>query len=91
MDRSSYLRKALLANAAFSTLCGVDMLLLPDMIARFIGLADPRQLRDLGASLLFFAACLTVAAMRRPVRPAAARVFIAWSPTWWRPSPAVHS
>ena len=82
MDRSSFLRKALLANAAFSTLCGIAMLAAPESLSRLVGLGDPRELRDLGASLLVFAVFLTVTATRRRLRAWAAGIFTAMDIAW---------
>lgn len=82
MDRSSFLRKALLGNAAFSTLTGVEMLAFPDAVARFIGLDQPREIRQLGVELLAFAALLTWTATRRHVRPWAAGIFTALDVGW---------
>lgn len=78
----SLLRKALLSNAVFSTLTGVEMLLFPEAISRFIGFSAPGQLRELGVSLLLFAAVVTFTATRRPIRLWAAGMISAMDIVW---------
>lgn len=68
------LRRALLANAAFSTLCGVVLLLAPVAVTNWLGIGSPLLLALLGGSLLFFAAALTWEG-KRP-RPAAWRTLL---------------
>lgn len=58
------LRNALIANAAFSAACGTAMLVAPDRIDAWLGLAAPLILQVIGAGLLLFAADLLHQATR---------------------------
>ena len=69
-------------DAAFSTLCALPMLLGPDTVARFIGFSQPRELRDLGVSLLLFAVFLTVTATRKRIRVWIAASITAMDVAW---------
>ena len=59
-------KKWLLLNAAFSTLCGIDALLLNTQIQQWFGFENPYVLPVLGVGLLGFAAHLTYVALRQP-------------------------
>ncbi len=80
--RKSLLFKALIGNAMFSTLSGLEMLFFPETMARFIGFSAPGQLRQLGLSLLLFAATVVFAATRRPIRLWAAGLISALDILW---------
>lgn len=82
MDNSSFLRKALLGNAAFSTLCGLDLLFAPAAVDRLIGLGNPAELRGLGIQLLVFALALVIAATRRRLRAWVAGLFTTLDVAW---------
>lgn len=75
MSRSRLLRRALLANATFSTLTGGAALLASAPIAGWMGLADPRWLVALGPGLLVFAASLVFTATRPEVDERQALMF----------------
>lgn len=80
--RKNLLRNALLGNAAFSTLTGFELLAFPEAMGRFIGFQSPALLRELGASLLFFAAVVAFTATRRPIRLWAAATISAMDISW---------
>ncbi|TQV88386.1 hypothetical protein [Aliikangiella coralliicola] len=48
------LNRVLVANAMFSILCSVDLLLFSDIIAEYMGGFDPQYLLILGVSLIIF-------------------------------------
>lgn len=78
----SLLFKALIGNAIFSTLTGLEMLFFPEAIAGFIGFSAPGQIQQLGFSLLFFATVVTFVATRRPIRLWAAWLISASDILW---------
>ena len=49
------LNRVLLANAAFSSLCAIDMLLFPQVIANFMGGFPAQYLQALAGGLILFA------------------------------------
>ena len=64
MQPSGPLRSALLANAAFSSVCGLALLFAPGSIGDLLGLEANLIYRLLGAGLLLFAADLVHQATR---------------------------
>lgn len=58
------LKRALLSNAAFSTVCGLGFVLLSGPIAALIGLGDPVIYIIVGAGLLLFAGSVIWVATR---------------------------
>jgi hypothetical protein len=64
MPDARLLRAALLANAAFSTGCGLLLLLAPGQVGDLLGLEVPRVLQAVGLGLLVFAADLVHQATR---------------------------
>ena len=65
----SLLRRALLANAVFSTATGALALLSPDAVGAWIGLDAPAVLQTTGAQLLVFAALVAFVARRSRPQP----------------------
>jgi len=66
------LRLALAGNAAFSTISGATLLLVPDAASRLLGGLPPSWLQLLGGSLVGFAVLVGFVASRSPVHPVAA-------------------
>ena len=58
-------KKWLLLNAAFSTLCGIDALLLNSQIQQWFGFENPYVLPVLGVGLLLFAMQLVYVAYKQ--------------------------
>lgn len=69
MNRSRAVRLALYANAAFSTLTGLAMLIAPGPLAELAGVQAPWVLRLVGAGLLPFAGTVIWEARRPTVAP----------------------
>ncbi len=76
------LRKALCANALFSLVCGLELLLLPATVAALLGDIPTLPLQVIGAGLLLFAAQLLWVASRTTVAPLQARL-ITWADWGW--------
>lgn len=64
MNRSAYLRAALLANALFSTICALLMILGPGWVGTLLGVEAPLVIRGIGFGLALFAADLIHQATR---------------------------
>ncbi len=56
MQRSNMLRNALLANAAFSLITGIELTFFSGSMSKFLGFSATGLLQELGISLLAFAA-----------------------------------
>jgi hypothetical protein len=81
-DASLFLRRSLLANAAFSGLSGLVFVIAAGPIARGIGLGDPVTLVIVGGSLVLFALGLARNARRPVVSLVEARIAIALDVLW---------
>lgn len=64
MNRAAYLRAALLANAVFSTICAMLMILGPGWVGTLLGVEAPLVIRGIGFGLALFAADLIHQATR---------------------------
>lgn len=64
MNRAGSLRAALLANALFSTLCAMFMILDPGSVGSLLGIEAPLVIRGIGFGLVLFAADLVHQATR---------------------------
>ncbi len=78
----SLLRRALLGNAAFSTLSGLVLLAAAGPLERLTGLGPRWLLMAIGAGLLLFAVGLVADARRRPLGRRRAGVTIAMDFGW---------
>ena len=65
LDQAPLLRRTLAANALFSALTGLALVLAHGTFAAWLGVADPRILLDLGVLLLAFGLHLFWASRRR--------------------------
>ncbi|MEL6832094.1 MAG: hypothetical protein AAFP77_03845 [Bacteroidota bacterium] len=63
-EQNQPLRRAILANAAFSTLCGIALTAFPTWIAQNLGVSNPLILRLIGIGLLLFVVSLVHTATR---------------------------
>lgn len=61
------LKRALLANALFSTVCGLGMIAMNSQVAALIGIGAPGVYLVIGAGLLLFAGFVFWTAMRNPI------------------------
>jgi len=77
-----FLRRALQANAAFSTISGLTFIAAARPIAEFIGISPPLILMFVGASLLPFAAGLLASSLRPVPNILEARIAIALDAAW---------
>jgi len=67
-ERQQLLRKALLANASFSTISGLVLIFAERRVVRLLGLSETINLITLGISLLGFAAILVLFARKNPIK-----------------------
>ena len=81
-DASLFLRRSLLANAAFSAVSGLVFIFAAGSIADRTGLDDPLTLIIVGIFLVFYAVGLAVNALRPIVNLIEARVAIALDIVW---------
>jgi len=81
-DNSCFLRRSLLANAAFSGLSGLIFVIAAKPIAQRIGLDDSMTLVIVGGSLLFYALGLGHNARRQVVSLTETRVGIGLDLLW---------
>lgn len=72
-ERQQLLRRALLANASFSTISGMVLVFAQRWVVRLLGLQETINLISLGISLLVFAAILVLFARKNPIK-----LFDAW-------------
>ncbi len=82
------LKRALLSNAAFSSISGFSMLVFSAPLSQLIGLSQPVPLRLIGAGLLLFAGSIIWTATR-PSIPAKAVRAIIWQDWAWVAASAV--
>ena len=66
-SESKFLRRTLLANAGFSTLSGIMLVVVAKPISALLGLSMPIIVVGVGISLLIYAACLFRSAKREPI------------------------
>lgn len=81
-DPFRLLRRALRANATFSTLCALVLWSAPERLAAAFGLTRARDLTDLAVMLLVFAAGLVALAARRAINRAGAWVAVGLDVGW---------
>ena len=67
-QRQQLLRRALLANASFSTISGLVLVIAQPEVVRLLGLPETINLIALGISLLVFAAILMLFARKKPIK-----------------------
>jgi hypothetical protein len=67
-ERQQLLRMALVANASFSTISGLVLVLARQRVVRLLGLPETINLAPLGVSLLVFAAILVLFARKKPIK-----------------------
>ena len=67
-ERQQLLRRALLANASFSTISGLVLVIAQPEVVRLLGLPETINLIALGISLLVFAAILMLFARKKPIK-----------------------
>lgn len=67
-ERQQLLRRALLANATFSTISGSVLVFGQRWVVRLLGLPETTNLITLGISLLVFAAILVLFARKNPIK-----------------------
>lgn len=79
---SSLLKKTLLANALFSDLCGVIMLLGATTIAPLIGLNSPMILAFIGIDLMVYGVWLFFTARRAEPNLTLAKIAVAADVAW---------
>ncbi len=81
-ERATLLRRALLANADFSILFGVGMLVSAEPFAAFLGFAHPAVLLAVGAVLVLFAAATLWLAARSAPPLGLAKLIVAMDAGW---------
>lgn len=82
MQRSNMLRNALLANAAFSLITGIELTFFSGSMSKFLGFSATGLLQELGISLLAFAAIVGFTATRKPIKLWAAGLISAMDILW---------
>jgi hypothetical protein len=81
-ERQQLLRKALLANASFSTISGLVLIFAERWVVRLLGLPETISLITLGISLLVFAAILVLFARKNPIKLLDARIAVILDAAW---------
>jgi len=81
-QRQQLLRKALLANASFSTLSGLVLIFAERWVVRLLGLPETVNLITLGISLLVFAAILVLFARKTPIKLLDAWIAVLLDAAW---------
>jgi hypothetical protein len=81
-ERQQLLRRALLANALFSTISGLVLVLAQRWVVRLLGLPETINLVSLGISLLVFAAILLLFARKRQIKLLDAWIAVILDATW---------
>jgi len=76
------LRTALLANASFSIISGLTLVLAGREIVRLLGLPDAVSLVPLGVSLLVFAAVLVLFARKKSIKLSDAWIAVVMDAAW---------
>jgi hypothetical protein len=89
VGRSRLLRRALLANACFSGLSGIVILLTEKPLALVLGAIKPSDLSALAISLIFFSAVLFRATRSANVSSIGAWIFVLLDMAWVIGSAAV--
>jgi hypothetical protein len=81
-ERQQLLRRALLANASFSTISGLALVFAWREIVRLLGLPESVSLLPLGISLLVFAAILVLFARKNPIKLLDAWIAVVMDAAW---------
>ena len=81
-ERQQLLRKALLANASFSTISGLVLIFAERWVVRLLGLSETINLITLGISLLVFAAILVLFARKTPIKLLDAWIAVILDTAW---------
>jgi hypothetical protein len=81
-ERQQLLRKALLANASFSTISGLVLVFAQRGAVRLLGLPETINLIALGISLLVFAAILVLFARKNPIKLLDAWIAVILDAVW---------
>lgn len=81
-ERQQLLRTALLANALFSTISGLALVLAGREIVRLLGLPESVSLAPLGISLLVFAAVLVLFARKKSIKLSDAWIAVVMDAAW---------
>jgi ABC-type multidrug transport system permease subunit len=81
-ERQQLLRRALLANASFSTISGLVLVFAQRGVVRLLGLPETINLIALGISLLVFAAILVFFARKKPIKLLDAWIAVILDASW---------
>jgi hypothetical protein len=81
-ERQQLLRRALLANASFSTISGLVLVFAQRWVVRLLGLPETINLIALGISLLVFAAVLVLFARKKPIKLLDAWIAVILDAVW---------
>ena len=81
-ERQQLLRRALLANASFSTISGLVLVFAQRWVVRLLGLPETINLITLGISLLVFAAILVLFARKNPIKLSDAWIAVILDAAW---------
>jgi hypothetical protein len=81
-EQQQLLRRALLANASFSTISGLVLVLAERGVVRLLGLPETINLIALGISLLVFAAILMLFARKKPIKLLDAWIAVILDAVW---------
>ena len=80
--RQQLLRRALLANASFSTISGFVLVFAERWVVRLLGLPETIDLITLGIGLLVFAAVLVLFARKNPIKLLDAWIAVILDAAW---------
>ena len=81
-ERQQLLRRALLANASFSSISALSLVFAGNEIVRLLGLPDTVSLVPLGISLLVFAVMLVLFARKKPIKLLDAWIAVVMDAAW---------
>ena len=81
-ERQQLLRRALLANASFSSISALSLVFAGNEIVRLLGLRDTVSLVPLGISLLVFAVMLVLFARKKPIKLLDAWIAVVMDAAW---------
>jgi hypothetical protein len=81
-ERQQLLRRALLANASFSTISGSVLVFAQRWVVRLLGLPETINLITLGISLLVFASVLVLFARKQPIKLLDAWIAVILDAVW---------
>lgn len=81
-EQQQLLRRALLANASFSTISGLVLVFAQRGVVRLLGLPETVNLIALGISLLVFAAILVLFARKNPIKLLDAWIAVILDAVW---------